>query len=265
MYVPRTTVQPPHRREVSLVSNVVVAPSIHVLMFQWPASDLVNFEPGQYVTFYLQREGKQITRSYSFFSSASHHDRFTLLVKKVPHGFGSTYLCNLSPPEKPILRALAPLGKFVLTDPRDRTVVLVATGTGLAPFVPMLERLRGEHPSTPTWLFFGSRYVDELIDLEELRLMQRVWPGFHFVPVVSRPPTDGRWTGARGPVQEHVRAQLPDLSKTDVYLCGVNEMVNEMQEGALQLRCPKEHVFVERYGEDADQQSASPLPMSAPG
>jgi ferredoxin-NADP reductase len=256
--------QPPHRREVQLLSNEEVAPSLHVLKFAWPEADPVSFEPGQYVTFYLQRQGKQITRSYSFFSSANHHDRFTLLVKKVPRGFGSTYLCNLSPLERPTLKALAPLGKFIQADPGDRTVVLVATGTGLAPFVPMLERIWKAHPRTPTWLFFGSRYVEELVDLAELRLLQRVWPNFHFVPVVSRPLADGSWTGAIGHVQKHVRAQFPDLSRADVYLCGVNEMVNEMQEMALQLGCPKEHVFVERYGEDAETATSVSVPLAQP-
>ncbi|MHB1866209.1 MAG: ferredoxin--NADP reductase [Thermoplasmata archaeon] len=255
---------PPHRRNVLLLSNVELAPSLHVLKFAWPAGDPVVFDPGQYATFYLPRQGKSTPRSYSFFSSADHHDRFALLIKRVPDGFGSTYLCNLSPLERPPLSVLAPLGRFVLADPDDRTVVLVATGTGLAPFVPMLERLGKEHPGNPTWLFFGSRHVEELVDREELQRRQRTWPNFHFVPVVSRPPIDGSWTGDRGHVQEAVQARFPDLSHADVYLCGVNEMVNEMQKIALRLGCPKERIFVERYGEDAETEARTAGVLTPP-
>lgn len=244
--------QPPRRRDVSLVGNLEVGPSLHILEFSVPPSDPIEFLPGQYVTFYLLREGKRITRSYSLFSAAGRRARFRLLVKKVPHGFASTLLCGLSPLERPTLSILAPVGRFLLQDPRDRSVVLVATGTGLAPFVPMLHELWEAHPSTPTWLFYGNRYADEIVHLREFRLLERVWENFHFMPVVSRPPKDGSWRGAVGHVQEPVRSIFPHLSRADVYLCGVNEMVNDMQDLALQLGCPKDRVFVERYGEDAE-------------
>ncbi|MDE1838072.1 MAG: FAD-dependent oxidoreductase [Euryarchaeota archaeon] len=256
--------QPPRRRDVTLVDNVEVGPGLHVLEFTVPPSDPIEFSPGQYVTFYLLREGKRITRSYSIFSSGGRRVRFRLLIKKVPHGFGSTLLCGLAPLERPTLSALAPVGRFLLQDPKKRSVVLVATGTGLAPFVPMLHELWTAHPATPTWLFYGNRFSDEVVHLKELRLLERVWKNFHFVPIVSRPPPDGSWRGAVGHVQEHVRESLPDLARADAYLCGVNEMVNDMQDLALLLGCPKDRVFVERYGEDADS-SGEPEPAQTPG
>lgn len=239
--------QPPHHLQVTLLSNVEVAPSLHVLEFTPTTHESVDFDPGQYLTFYLEREGKRLTRSYSFFSSAKRHDRFRLLIKKVDGGFGSTFLCGLSSSSGPVLEALAPLGKFVLKPPANRTVVMVATGTGLAPFVPMLEALWKGHPSTPTWLFYGNRKVEDVVDRTELTLLERVWPSFHFVPIISRPPSEGSWRGKVGHVQAHVRDAFPDLSTADVYLCGVKEMVNEMQDLSIQLGCPKDHVFVERY------------------
>lgn len=239
--------QPPHHLQVTLLSNVEVAPSLHVLEFTPTKDEKVDFVPGQYVTFYLEHEGKRITRSYSFFSSASHHNRFRLLIKKVDGGFASTLLCELSPEGRPVLDALAPLGKFNLKPPDGRTVVMVATGTGLAPFVPMLEALWKSYPTTPTWLFFGNRTVEEVVDRRELTLLEQVWYNFHFVPIVSRPPSDDSWKGKVGHVQEHVRGSFPDLSNADVYLCGVKGMVNEMQDLSIQLGCPKDHVFVERY------------------
>ena len=150
---------------------------------------------------------------------------------------------------RPALSVLAPLGRFVLHDPQDRTVVLVATGVGVAPFVPMLERLRDEHPGSPVWLVYGARFIDDLVDRAPFEALARVWPTFHFVPVLSRPPEDGSWTGGVGHVEEHVRAHLPDLLQADVYLCGANRMVNEMQDLALALHAPKDRVFIDRWGD----------------
>ncbi|MGI0054944.1 MAG: ferredoxin--NADP reductase [Thermoplasmata archaeon] len=241
--------QPPHRRVITLLSNDEIASSTYVLTFGLSPGDPMDFLPGQYVTFYLQRDGKSVTRSYSIFSSANRHDRVSLLIKKVPLGFASHFLCGLSPLMQPTLNVLAPLGRFVLRDPEDRTVVLVATGVGLAPFIPMLERLWKDHPECSTWLFYGNRCIEDIVHRKELELLAQTWPGFHFVPVLSRPPADGSWTGAGGHVEEHVQTQFPDLSHADVYLCGVNRMVNQMQELALELQCPKGQVFVDRWGD----------------
>ena len=48
-----------------------------------------------------------------------------------------------------------------------------------------------------------------------------------------------------------MRGRFPDLAHADVYLCGANQMVNEMQDLAIELRCAKEHVSVDRWGEHA--------------
>ncbi len=243
--------QIPRKRQLTLVANEVVGPSIHILTFALDAGDTLEFVPGQYATFYLPKNGKTLTRSYSIFSSADLHDRLSFLIKEVPGGFGSGLLCGLSPADRPSLPALVPLGKFLLQDPGDRTVVLVATGVGLAPFVPMLERLRRDRPDTATWMFWGNRYEEDLVERATLEELARAWPSFHFVPILSRPPEGGNWKGAVGHVEEHVRSQFPDLFRCDVYLCGATPMVNQMQELSLELRCPQDRIFVDRWGEHA--------------
>ena len=162
----RTTPAP--RRVVTLTANWEVGPSIHVLTFTLPPDDPMEFVPGQYVTFYLVRDGKPVTRSYSIYSSAHLHDRFSLLVKRVPNGFASNLLCDLTPPAGVTETILAPLGKFLYRDPEDRRVLMVATGVGLAPFVPMLERLHERSPSTDAWLIWGNRYVGDMVGRGEL-------------------------------------------------------------------------------------------------
>lgn len=238
----------PRRRTLTLVANAEVGPSIHVLTFALENGDDIEFVPGQYVTFYLPKGGRSITRSYSIFSSSYQHNQLSLLIKEVPGGFGSPLLCGLSPVVQPKLTVLAPLGKFVLQPPSGRSVVFVATGVGIAPFVPMLERLHNDFSDTPTTLFWGNRYVDGVVHRSELDLLARQWQNFRFVPVLSRPPADGSWSGAVGHVEAQVESDFPSLRTADVYLCGANQMVNQMQELALALGAPKERVFVDRWG-----------------
>ncbi|HZY91989.1 MAG TPA: FAD-dependent oxidoreductase [Thermoplasmata archaeon] len=238
---------PPRKREVYLEKNRVIGPSIYVLTFRAAPGDTFTFAPGQYITFYLSRGGKSITRSYSFFSRAGEVGSFDLLIKQLPGGYGSSLLCGISPASHLTFKALAPLGRFLLRGPDDRPIVLVATGTGLAPFIPMLEDLRGRIPRHPVWLVFGNRHREDLIYYDELRGLEITWPAFHFLPTLSRPPSDGSWHGATGHVEHVLEERFPDLANTDVYLCGVPAMVNQTQELALRLNCPKDHIFVERY------------------
>jgi len=237
----------PRKREVFLEANRIVGPSTHVLTLRTAPDDSFEFAPGQYVTFFLTRAGKSLTRSYSFFSPAGKVGRFDLLIKQVPGGYGSTFLCGLSPATHPALTGLAPLGRFLLKDPGRRAVVFVATGAGLAPFVPMLEDLRARFPETPTWLIFGNRFREDVIHFDEFRALEIAWLAFHFLPILSRPPVDGSWHGGVGHVEDALRERFPDLSNSDVYLCGAPAMVNETQELALHLNCPKDHILVERY------------------
>jgi ferredoxin--NADP+ reductase len=97
-------------------------------------------------------------------------------------------------------------------DPRLR--VLVAAGTGLAPFVSILRRHArpggGEGPGSFA-LLHGARTPDELAYRREL---ETLLDGRHrrYRPTVSRPEVDARWRGARGRVENHFdEARIPGL------------------------------------------------------
>jgi CDP-4-dehydro-6-deoxyglucose reductase len=237
---------------VTLSSNLRLAPDVHRLTFDLPPNDPLRFVPGQYVTFFLERGGRAVPRSYSIYSSAHQEEEFSLLVHRVPGGFASNLLCDLSPESRPNLSILAPLGKFVLRPPGGREVVFVATGVGVAPFAPMLERLGERSPQTSAWLFWGSRYPEDLVDLPAWERLAQRWPAFHLVPVVSRPrPGDG-WHGVVGHVEGPLRDRFPELARADLYLCGSNRMVNETHALALDLGCPRDRIFADRWGEALD-------------
>ncbi len=233
----------PSRYEVSMTRNERVAPEVHLLHFELPPGKSVEFAPGQYVTFELDQGGHPQTKSYSFASAHESGEGFDLLVKRIPQGFASNFLCDAVSGTR--LSALMPLGKFALRDPGGRSVLLLATGTGLAPFLPMLEELERTHPTTPTYLVVGFRFERDVIFPEQLRALAERWPAFHYFPVLSRPPP--RWPGGIGHLQGVVRQKFATLRDVDVYICGVPAMVGQAQQMAADLRAPPERVFVERY------------------
>ncbi len=234
---------PPRKRTVRVTANRPLAPSVYLLGLALPPGDALRFDPGQFVTFYVPKNGAVVTRSYSICSSPSRIDEFELCIKHVEDGFVSTYLSARRAGDP--LNLVGPLGRFLLRDPGDRPVAFVSTGTGIAPFRPMLERLAAERPGHPAWLFAGYRYREDLLFHAEFEERARSDGSFRYVPVLSRPSPE--WTGATGHVEDPLRERFPDLSGVDLYICGVPPMVAEVLELARGLGCPKERTFVERY------------------
>ncbi len=235
--------EPPRKRTVTVAENRRLTRDVHLLRCRLPPGDALRFDPGQFVTFYVRKGAATVTRSYSICSDPSSAEEFDLCIKKVEGGYVSTHLCERAVGDA--LNAVGPLGRFLLREPNDRPAVFVATGTGIAPFRPMVDRLLAQHPHHPTWLFAGYRYAEDLLFHDELSARAEREPSFRYVPVLSRPPDT--WTGARGHVQGPLEAALPNLAGCDVYVCGVPPMVAEVLALAERRGCPRERTFVERY------------------
>ena len=231
------------KREVSVARNVVVAPDVHRLTFRPPPGENIEFRPGEFVTFYFPKGPVRITRSYSIASDPEQKDQFELLVKRVEGGYASNVLARLSPGDR--LLMLGPLGKFLLRDPEDRTVVFACTGTGVAPFLPMSHSLLRDHPALSVWMFCGSRTPPDILCGAEFERLEETYGSFHYVPTLSRPSVD--WTGATGHIEVPFREHFQNLSGCDLYICGVPEMVLEMLKLGEELHCPRERTFIEKY------------------
>jgi ferredoxin-NADP reductase len=113
---------------------------------------------------------------------------------------------------------LTPKGKFTLKAAAKRTVVMVATGTGLAPFVGHVRTLWKLHQSgVPCHhrliLFYGAAYADEFgyrQELEGYAAAKKDGFDFTFICSSSRPDPARGWTPAtaKGRVNEVVRLVL---------------------------------------------------------
>jgi sulfite reductase alpha subunit-like flavoprotein len=137
--------------------------------------------------------------------------------------------------------------------PEVQDVILVATGTGVAPFRSMVCDLLGKdssgkprHNGQQIWLVYGTRYPEDVYYQQEFEQLAAEHPNFHYVATLSRGPE--QWKGSRGYVQEHLRAIVGDRKDMHVYICGLNEMVSSVRK-LLVEECgwDKKHVIYERY------------------
>lgn len=211
---------------------------IRVLLRLPPAADF-SFIPGQYVDL-IGLGG--IRRSYSLANSSFADKMLELHIRAVDGGAMSDYWFNRAKVDD-LLRINGPLGTFFLRSTAKIDLILMATGTGIAPIKSMLESLvdisTEQQPRSITVLWGGRTTQDLYLAVNEI-------PGRHrFVPVLSRAGAD--WYGARGYVQQVLLNLLPDLNQAAVYACGSNAMIRSAKEVLTRAGLPPHHFYADAF------------------
>ena len=146
--------------------------------------------------------------------------------------------------------------------PADADVVMIATGTGLAPYMSMLSTHLMCGGSRKVAVLHGARHSWDLGYRSELMTLQHLCPNFTYLPIISRPNDEpAPWIGPAGYVQDLWKNGAvkkawgfdPTPMNTHIFLCGAPAMIDET-EAMLQVKGFKEHtkkeageIHVERY------------------
>ncbi|HUS05879.1 MAG TPA: FAD-binding oxidoreductase [Bryobacteraceae bacterium] len=224
-----------------LLESREIAPGVKHFVFDVPEVEQLPYLAGQFVSFSRDFDGKKITRAYSTASPAQ-GNRFEICLNRVPDGHFSPYLFQMQPGETVDMKG--PLGFFTWRNPMSDSV-LVATGTGIAPFRAMLRGLLGEGPDREVTLVFGVRHEEGLLYYAEFESLERTHPNFHFWPTLSRP--DAGWKGRTGHVQPHVFEALKERRDMDVYICGLKAMVDDMRAQLKEFGMERRQIIFEKY------------------
>lgn len=183
--------------------------------------DALAFLSGQYVN--IAVPGTGVTRSYSFSSGPSAR-QVSFLVRVTEGGLMSEYLSRRARVGDR-LEFTGPLGGFFLRE-RRRPALLLAGGTGLAPLLSMLEKMKDAPAEHPVHLVYGVSTDEDLVELEALERHAADLPNFSYSYCVADPassaPNKGYVMGLMEP--EHLHDD-----DVDVYLCGPPKMVEAVR------------------------------------
>ncbi len=218
-----------------------IAPLTRNFVFDVPELERVTFVPGQFLSFTAEINEKPITRAYSV-ASPPKGNRFELCLNRVEDGLFSPHLFDLKPGD--MVDTKGPYGAFHFRNPISDSI-LVATGTGVAPFRSMLQAKLPEDPIHQFTLIFGVRQEYGLLYRDDFEELERHHPNFRFLPTLTRP--DPSWTGLHGRVQPHLIECIQDRRDVDVYICGTREMVDETRTLLKALNFERRHIIFEKY------------------
>ncbi|TBN39066.1 2Fe-2S iron-sulfur cluster binding domain-containing protein [Paracoccus subflavus] len=178
------------------------------------------FLPGQYVNIGVPGSGDH--RSYSF-STAPGDRSLGFLIKKIPDGLMSGWLARARPGDR--LDLTGPMGSFYLRD-GDGPLLFLAGGTGLAPFLSMLEVLARAGSRRHIHLIYGVTRDLDLVLVDQIAAYASRLPNFTFATVVADPASDHP---RKGWVTQHMPEDMLTAGEVDVYLCGPPQMVDAVR------------------------------------
>lgn len=245
-------------QSAKLVKRVDLAPDIFELYFEPnEGTERFNFKGGQFLSLIVPKAGpggRDLRRAYSI-SSSPDQPGFELCVKYVPGGPGTTYLNSLQKGDE--IRFIAPYGDFVFKSAAGRDVVMIATGTGIAPFKAMVESTSflNSKPKNTT-ILFGARIPVEVLYSD---LFKGLLGNSGYIGTLSRSSAEEiEKTGARlgvkiisGRVTDYLRwlAQSGNFNwaNTDFYLCGNGAMIDEVKSILNENGVQKGAIFQEVY------------------
>lgn len=205
-----------------------------------------KFTAGQYAKLALDIEGERVQRAYSYVNSPNSNDLEFYLVT-VPDGKLSPKLTALKPDDNVLVTEQAN-GFFVLEEiPDTRTLWMLSTGTGIGPFLSILQLGEDLERFENIVLVHAVRYAD---DLSYLPLMESLVERYHgklrIQTVVSRENHIGSLTGRvpalieNGALEKMVGLEITP-EESHIMLCGNPQMVKDTQELLKEQRAMRKH------------------------
>ncbi len=252
IYRPKTPYEGTVIENYSLLKEGAIGRVNHITFDLKDSDPFLNYIEGQSIGIMPAGEdanGKpHKLRLYSI-ASTRHGDDFngntvSLCVRQLQYekdgetinGVCSTYLCDIKPGDK--VKITGPVGKeMLLPDEEDANIVMLATGTGIAPMRAYLRRMFEPTEKEKNkwnfkgkaWLFMGAPKSANLLYEEDLQRYLADNPdNFKYTKAISREQQNTK--GGRMYIQDRVLESANELfnmiedEKTHIYLCGLKGM-----------------------------------------
>jgi CDP-4-dehydro-6-deoxyglucose reductase len=242
VYLPSRMSQPVLSR---LVQRAPVADGVvdFRLDLRDPAS--LSFRAGQFMTLAVGKDtaGRDVRRSYSIASRADAPSRLRFIIRILPQGPASDYWRSL--PVGAEVEMTGPHGFFTLDPEHTGDVVFAATGTGLAPVLPMLAELSQRQEKGRREVYWGLRQEEDLFVPDEVAAVCAD-AGATLHTYLSRP--GDAWAGARGRITAPVLEALPTWTNPTFYIVGNGSMIAELKRSLIARGIDrKRHIRTEAF------------------
>lgn len=210
--------------------------------------DSIEFVTGQYMQLTVPEYGdvdESVYRAYSLSSHQYEKNEVEFIIRYAPEGISTTWVHQyLKKGDRVLLNG--PHGEFCLHE-SDREIIMIAGGSGLAPFKGMLNQMAIDQNPRPTRFFFGAISRKDLYHLDLMAELETKNPHFRFIPALSKPEPADDWQGETGLITEVVDRHVTDVSRSEAYLCGSPGMVDACIEVLKKKGLSPDLIFYDKF------------------
>ena len=235
----------------TLLNRKDINEALAIFTVGFVGDEKLDFEPGQFTTLAMidpdapprpagsrRRGPKMIRRAYSIANTPGQHKQGEFYIVRVNDGKLTPMLWQLKPGD-PLFMDTKVKGEFTLEGvPENKHLILIATGTGLAPYWSMINTYRNQMRWQKLILLESCRNVADLAYHDQLKSLAAEDDSIIYLPTVTREPADSPWKGLRGRIENILKPEAfknltgieLDPEKCIAMLCGNPQMIEQTTE-----------------------------------
>ena len=202
----------------------------------------IEYRPGQFINLFRDHA---LGRSYSIASVPGEDDHLHLHVRKLPSGRLSGWIHEELRTGQTV-EVRGPVGDcFYVPGKPDQSLMLIGTGSGLAPLYGIIRDALGQGHTGPIRLFHGSRNLTGLYLVDELKELQKAYSNFDYVPCLSGNDIPAGF--AQGRAEAVALQEQPKLKDWRIFLCGHPEMVRNATKKAFLAGASMKEIYADAF------------------
>lgn len=223
-------------------------PDVKTFRVAFPDSANFNFIAGQFVMLYFNDDPKT-RRAYSISSSPLDKGFVDITLNKV--GKFTTRMFSLKGGEE--ICAEGPYGKFLYNESEAKHAVLISGGTGVTPYRCIARYVVQKNIANKVTILYSVRVPQEIIFQKEFEAMSSKHANIKFYATVTRPHLMApgvAWSGPTGRLNlDVIRAQVSDFFEAVYYLCGSNQLIDDLSRALRGSGVKEGNIRFEKWGE----------------
>ena len=226
--------------QLKVKSKTKVTEKVYFVTFKLVTPPTIEFKAGQNMMLMI---APGVNRTMSIASPPSINNELLMVHDVAPMGPGSQWTVKLAVGDTATI--VAPTGGALTFLDTPKKKVMIATGTGVAPFHAMVLEALSHGSQIPMTLYWGQRFENDVYWKDEFDAISQTHPTFTWHQILSRPGEN--WKGLKGHVTEHVLSMEPEKGASEFYLCGNKAMIEEVRTALLAENVPATQIKSELF------------------
>ncbi|MGB0990439.1 MAG: 2Fe-2S iron-sulfur cluster-binding protein [Halarcobacter sp.] len=208
-----------------------------------PLGKAIRFWPGQYAMIGDESAGRPL-RPYSIANAPKSDGELSFIITKEANGKTSPWIhedVNIGDN----IKINAPYGTFLGDPSVDTPILCLASGSGLAPILSLLNAYLSRGNKNPVTLLFSAKTKEDLLDFGKLKYLESKYLNFTYKYTLTQQSNEeGRLEGRINTVLPQL---LPSLSNYSVYIAGGVSFVGSCKQTVEELGAKEELIHMEEY------------------